>query len=100
MARKEVTFTIPCYGRDFDGNPVLREPVMADVIVSQSTEHSISLNVKCVYNTGGHGQRCKASHPEVDKISEGVNCPYSADVPYALDRKKIIVRGNMVLGDK
>lgn len=98
MIRKEATFTILCYGRDFNGSPVLNEPVTADVIVSQSVEYAISLDVKCMYNTGGHRQRCKASHPEVDKIDEGI-CPYAIDIPYALD-KKIIVQGNRVLGNK
>lgn len=99
MPREKITFTVPCHGRDSNGNPVLNEPVEVDVNVSQSSKWVISLDVKCPYNTGGHKQRCKASHPEVDKVGEGVSCVYSVDIPYALDQK-IIVRGNMVLGDK
>lgn len=99
MAREEITFTIPCYGRDSDGNPALEKPVQAEVNVSQSSLWTISLNVKCPHNTGGHGQRCKASHPEVDKVKKGVNCVYSVDIPYALDQK-IIIKGNTVFSDK
>lgn len=48
---------------------------------------TISSHVKCPYNTGGHGQRCKASHPEVDKVGDGVLCPYALDIPYYADGK-------------
>ena len=83
----ECHFPIQCRGRDAEGREVLAEPVSVDVLVYQSpgVETSISLSPTCQYRTGGHGQRCKASHPTVDKVGEGVTCPYSADLPYALE---------------
>lgn len=48
----------------------------------------ISSIVKCKYNTGGHGQRCKASHPDTDKVGEGIICPYSFDIFNRLDYER------------
>ena len=84
----EQTFPIQCKGRNNKGLEVLSVPV--DVIVEihvSPGSNTISSTVKCPYNTGGHGQRCKASHPNVDKVGDGVGCPYSFDIPYALKRK-------------
>lgn len=82
-------FPIKCRGRDANGNEVLSAPISAILGVSQfnGNETSIELSVICPYNTGGHGQRCCASHPETDKVGKGVMCPYSADIPYAFDSK-------------
>lgn len=80
-------FTISCYGRGFDGSPVLQKPVTVKVCVTQSGKMTISLNVVCQHNTGGHGQRCKASHPNVDKVGDGVSCIYSVDIPFAFDKR-------------
>lgn len=88
----EVFFLILCYGRDFTGNNVLSLPVRAKVKVSQpyGNETDILLSVQCEFNTGGHGQRCKASHPGLDKVGDGVLCPYAIDIPYAMDNIKKI----------
>ncbi|MFH0779786.1 MAG: hypothetical protein V1928_02900 [Parcubacteria group bacterium] len=46
----------------------------------------IITNVTCPFNTGSHGQRCKASHPSCedhDPNGEKIGCPYSFDYPYA-----------------
>ena len=86
---KEIEFEIPCKGIDSLGKEFLEEPVIATVTVFQSAETMISSLVDCPYNTGGHGDRCKASHPEIDKIGkEGIGCPYSFDIPHAFDRRK------------
>ncbi len=81
-------FPIKCRGRDLEKKEVLPEPMAVEVSVHQSIgdEKNILLSVKCPYNTGGHGQRCKASHPKVDKIGDGIGCPYAIDIPYALDK--------------
>lgn len=86
----EQVFPIQCLGRNWLGRTVLSEPVAVKVHVIQSCgdEENISLNVECLYNTGGHGQRCKASHPELDKVGDGAGCPYSIDIPYASGRRK------------
>ncbi len=75
---------IQCFGRDASYQSTLTKPVFACVDVSSDGEH-ISLNVQCRYNTGSHGQRCKASHPNEDKVGDGVFCPYAIDLPYAPD---------------
>jgi len=86
----EQKFPIQCRGRDALGQEVLLEPVLVLVLVHQhhGDESSIHLNVTCPHNTGGHGQRCKASHPGVDKIGTGVLCPFAVDIPYAFDHKQ------------
>ena len=86
----EMAFPIQCHGRDASRKEVLLEPVAVKVRVSQhhGDEKNISLDVECPHNTGGHGQRCKASHPNTDKVGEGVGCPYSVDIPYAIDARR------------
>lgn len=83
----EQSFPIKCKGRNSKMEECLTEAVKVTVKVSRSCGNFISISPKCIYNTGGHGQRCKASHPKVDKVGEGVVCPYSLDIPYALDEK-------------
>jgi hypothetical protein len=83
-------FSLKCYGRKLDGSTALSVPVSLTVKVSPSGPYGLSLNVDCRYNTGSHGQRCKASHPDVEKSGDGVVCPYAADLPYALDKKMVI----------
>lgn len=85
----EIVFPVQCRGRDASGKEVLVEAVAVKVKASQhhGDEKNISLDVECPHNTGGHGQRCFASHPHTDKIRKGVGCPYSIDIPYALDSR-------------
>ena len=80
----EVIFNIKCFGRSRPGVECLEEPVDAKVKVRQVYEN-IHMDVECPHNTGGHGQRCCASHPGKDKVGDGVYCPYSIDVPYCND---------------
>ena len=83
-------FPVQCKGRDENGNEVLKNPIGVIVKVYQSPDvHTgFSSQVMCPHITGGHGQRCKASHPKgVDKVGDGVNCPYAFDIPYALEKK-------------
>ncbi|HLC81273.1 MAG TPA: hypothetical protein VJH68_01325 [Candidatus Nanoarchaeia archaeon] len=83
------TYPIECKGRNEVGDEVLDTPVSVKVEIHKSSgSNMISSNAECPYNTGGHGQRCKASHPDVDKIGEGVGCPYNFDIPYALETNK------------
>lgn len=77
---------IRCLGRSAKGTPALHTPVDVKITINQHAE-TITLSVKCPHNTGGHGQRCKASHPPgVDKVGQGVTCPYSLDIPYYHDQ--------------
>jgi hypothetical protein len=83
------TYPIECKGRDDLGAVVLATPVPAKVVISQRVgSNMISSIVKCPYNTGAHGERCKASHPDSDKEGAGVLCPYSFDIPYALEKRR------------
>ena len=81
----ECVFSIKCLGRRAPGKPALRVPVDVRVRVSDGGGSSISLNVECVHNAGGHGQRCTASHLGQEKVGDGVLCPFSIDVPYYHD---------------
>jgi hypothetical protein len=82
------SFPILCKGRNPRMEECLAKAVNASVEVYKSPGSSmISTQVHCPHNTGGHGQRCKASHPKKDKVGEGVVCPYSLDIPYAIENK-------------
>ena len=85
----EQIFPVRCKGRDSQGREVLDAAVDVRVNVHQSPDSDAILSiVECPYNTGGHGQRCKASHPKVDKVGEGAGCPYSFCIPYALEKSR------------
>jgi len=84
----EIRFPIKCWGRDSKGEHTLEKAVKVEVQVYQiPNTNMISSSVSCKYNVGGHGQRCKASHPKVNKVGKGIICPYSFDIPYALEIK-------------
>ena len=79
----EQTYPIHCKGRNSKGEEVLTKPLEVNVRIDKSPgSNTISSTVDCKYNTGSHGERCKASHP---KVGEGASCPYSFDTPYAFD---------------
>ena len=73
-----------CHGRNAFGDRALTLPEQAELTQRCGMETGFSASVDCPHNTGGHGQRCKASHPDVDKVGQGVGCPYSFDYPYVL----------------
>jgi hypothetical protein len=77
---------VKCYGRTLIGKPALTEPVEVDVRLYRSPDtDTCCCDVNgCPHNTGGHGQRCKASHQGTDKVGDGVLCPFAFDYPYAL----------------
>ncbi len=83
MFRKE--YPCACKGRNHAGGEVLDNPVdMTIIISSPGRDRIVSSDVKCPYNTGGHGQRCKAAHLYTDKVEgQEAYCPYSFDLPYA-----------------
>ena len=74
-----VFFNVSCSGRDAEGQEILVTPVSARVKVRLLEDgKTIDVGVECPHNTGGHGERCKASHPGQDKVGEGIRCPYAA----------------------
>ena len=80
-------YPIKCKGFDAFGKPAFSKPI--DVVIGMHKSHGsdgISVSPKCPYNVGGHGQRCKASHPDIDKLGEGwdILCRYSCDLKVAL----------------
>lgn len=84
--RLEQTFPVECNGRDRKGGGVLTTPVQVRVTVSRSSGTNVlESQVECPYNAGGHGQRCKASHPEQDKVGEGIACAYAFTIPHVID---------------
>jgi len=86
---KEQTYTIKCRGRSIGGKPILHTPIDVKIKIYQFPERIdvISSDVSCPYNTGGNGQICKASYRNVDKDKDDnlIGCPYSFDIPYAID---------------
>ena len=93
------TYPVPCAGRNVFGDKVLNELINVEVEIRQKIGSNMisSIIKKCPYNTGAHGQLCKASHPDIDRIGEGVRCPYSFDVPYAFEIKKINPSSNFLI---
>jgi hypothetical protein len=87
-------FPVECKGRNEYGREVLAEPEKVDVRVSKDpfSERLSIVPVDCKYNSGGHGQRCTASHPGIDKVGDGVLCPYSVDIPHVVDEFEINLR--------
>jgi len=84
----EQNYPIECNGRNAEGEKVCNVSINATIKIYKSPgSNTISSQVICPYITGGHGQRCKMSHPHSDKVGDGVNCPYSFDIPYAFDKK-------------
>ena len=77
------TVCVKCHGRGDRGQDVLPEPIDVTVQLSMpSASGPISVApTDCPYNTGGHGQRCKASHPHQDKVGQGIACTFSFDFP-------------------
>jgi hypothetical protein len=75
-----------CCGRTMVGEAALSEPVEVEVVLFRSPDTNMCCSHVngCPHNTGGHGQRCKASHPLVDKEGAGVLCPFAFDYPYVL----------------
>jgi hypothetical protein len=87
MLEKRVELT--CKGRGFKSEEVLRDGVLVTIRLSKRlNSETISVGPEnCLYNTGGHGQRCKAAHPDQDKVGDGVLCAFSFDYPYVLEFK-------------
>ena len=78
----EQIFPIRCLGRDAERKTVLEKAVGVSVNIHKAPNSSmISSSVECEYNCGAHGEMCRAA-----KKGE-VICPYSFDIPYALDSK-------------
>jgi hypothetical protein len=78
------SFTFKCHGPDFEGNETLDVPVPVTLTIEQMPlKSAFDCNVKCQFITGGHAQRCYASHPENhnhNKQGNKVYCPYSVSM--------------------
>lgn len=86
-------FHIMCKGRDASYKETLPKEIPVTVYVRlREDQKTIAMSVDCPHNTGGHGQRCKASHPGVDKVGDGILCPYSADIPRVIDYFEEIIK--------
>jgi len=80
---------IKCKGRGPLGQDALQKPIPITLTVRAhpftKSDMISCAPADCPYLTGGHGQRCKASHPTQDKVGDGVLCPFSFDYPYVLE---------------
>ncbi|MBI4153775.1 hypothetical protein HY501_00405 [Candidatus Woesearchaeota archaeon] len=77
----EQIYPVNCRGRNNVGKPALKDPVSVAIRIYKSPDtNMISSDVNCQYITGGHSQRCKASHPGIDKSGKGIHCPYAFDI--------------------
>ena len=90
-------FHVRGYGRNAEGTLALKQPVEVTIEVAKSPGTDlISLSVECPYNTGAHGGRCKASHPDTDKVGEGIGCIYSLDLPWEFEKDPDIASNNLL----
>ncbi len=80
---------IDCCGNGPKGMGILDEPMSVEILATQDPSGDIVVRpVNCPFNTGGHGQRCKASHQNRDKDDSGdIHCPYSFD--FSLAKKNV-----------
>ena len=85
---QEHVFYVKCGGRNAEGRSVLKQPICVKIKISRRVRSSmISSDANdCPYNCGGHGGRCKASHPDKEKVGNGITCPYSFDAPYCFEK--------------
>jgi hypothetical protein len=68
------------------GEQVLDKPIEVEINLHRRPDSGdCCCDVKCPHNTGGHGQRCMASHPWTEKEGDGVFCPFAFDYPYVLE---------------
>jgi len=83
MLNSKIVFHRKCNGRNEDGKKVFEKAIDIQVVFCTYKENDKSIlnKVNCTYIAGGHNQRCKASHPKVDKLGKGVLCPYAVDLP-------------------
>jgi len=87
MTVKTIVHKVECCGRNKNRGEVLEAPVVATVSIRLTNRRSdsISLAVECPHtlSAGGHGERnCNASG------DTGVGCPFTIDIPYAVDYYK------------
>jgi hypothetical protein len=89
----EKTFDVKCKGRNSKGNNVLMTGEIVHVNIYKSPgSNSIESQVRCKYNCGSHGDECSASYQHLEKKpKKRIGCPYSFDVPYALEKNKEII---------
>jgi hypothetical protein len=63
-----------CRGTTADGKPCFKKPIVVKLYASFfHCGWDVSVQ-DCPYLTGGHGQRCTASHPGHEKPGDGVAC--------------------------
>lgn len=84
--RPAVEYIFKCHGRDCEDNETLDTPVPVIVSFYQNPMRSVfSMEVDCKFVTGGHRQRCMASHQSCeDHDSHGhkVGCPYVTSIGF------------------
>jgi hypothetical protein len=75
-------------GRDGNGREVLEkaEDVKVKVYQRPGNDTMISSLVDCPYNCGKHGNECRASNITPVLHKDKAYCPYSFDIPHALER--------------
>ncbi|MFH1065228.1 MAG: hypothetical protein V1734_01855 [Nanoarchaeota archaeon] len=81
----EQVFKVQCRGRDREQKEVfVDKPFTAEVRAHQRPgTHLICLDVTCLYQCGAHGGECSASK----KKNDLGHCPYSIDLPWAIDNQ-------------
>jgi len=89
MAIETHIIPMTCFGRNSEGKNALSTAVNFNLVITRPPEDSQCVSISaesCPHNTGSGKQRCKASYaPGIDKIGEGIICPYTLDIPYGVD---------------
>jgi hypothetical protein len=80
---KAKSVTVLCRGCGADDSFALSTPVEVLVKLEKYGALIMSAPDNCPHNAGKLGQRCKASHPDQEKVGDGVLCRFSFDYPDA-----------------
>lgn len=88
---KRIRCQAQCKGVNAEGGPALETAILVNINIARKEPPLVenlmitSVPVQCPHNTGSNKDRCKASHPEQNKIGEGIACPFSFDYPYVTE---------------
>ncbi len=83
---QSIVFPIQCGGRNKKGWEVLKKPVEVKVyLTGLEGARAIDITVECPYITGMCRNRCDASHPGKEKMSNRVPCPFALELPLRPD---------------
>ncbi len=100
MDNQSIKIEFKCSGRDSKQKEILGKSDILVVAGAQITFREmcrgdlwITITINCPYNCGGHGDCCSLGEKCSPSRGQGV-CPYSVDLPYAIDNFMELISEN------